>query len=334
MIKRLVNHKALDVLTDDATYWISFLFADGSVIQPQKGGPRVQLRLSDIDRGHVEKFRQFLGSTHAVTTSPPGNFGGYQSRASVCFAVFSRRLAGRLLELGRYEGPVAPQLTASRHFWRGMVDGDGSIYTLKTGYSGISLVGSQRVLDAFLRFLRERNLARRMTVSPHKSIYEVSTAGHLAELIIDELYRNATTALARKAAAAGPIIESVRTQRIQAANDADELRRRYQAGATLVELGQHYGVSNVTILYRLRRAGIPRRPARAPQKDLPKSEADELRRLYRAGATLAELARHYEVSESTVFRRMERAGIPRRPPWRDAKALRSQPEVRNDRFPQ
>jgi transposase-like protein len=114
----------------------------------------------------------------------------------------------------------------------------------------------------------------------------------------------------------------VRARRIQVANDVDELRLRYEAGATLVELGQHYGVSDVTILYRMRRAGIPRRPAGGSQKDLPKSEADELRRLYAAGATLAELARHYGVSVSTVFRRMERAGIPRRPPWHDARALR------------
>jgi Mor family transcriptional regulator len=322
MIKRLVNHEAFDVFTDDATYWIGFLFADGSVIQPQKGVPRVQLRLSEIDRGHVEKFRQFLSSTHAVTASPPGNFGGYQSRASVRCSVSSRRLGERLLELGRYEGPIAPELVGSRHFWRGVVDGDGSIYTLKTGYYGISLVGSQRLLDAFLGFLRERNLSGRMTVSPHKSIHEVSTAGHLAELIIDELYRNATTALARKAAAAGPIIKSVRARRIQAANDADELRERYEAGATLVELGRHYGVSNVAILHRMRRAGIPRRPPGSAPKTLPKSEADELRRLYEAGATLAGLARHYGVSESTIFRRMQRAGIARRPPWSDGHALR------------
>jgi hypothetical protein len=271
MTRRLVNHHAFDVITNDAAYWIGFLFADGSVIQQQKGAPVVQLRLSEVDRAHVENFRQFLGSTHAITTSPPGNFGGYRSRASVRFALNSRRLAERLLEMGRYEGPIAPELAVSRHFWRGVVDGDGSVYVLKTGYTGISLVGSQRLLDAFLGFLRERNLSGRMTVSPHKSIHEVSTAGHLAELIIDELYRNATTALARKVAAAGPIIASVRARRIQAANDADELRQRYEAGATLIELGRHYGVSNVAILYRMRKAGIPRRPPWPAPKGLPKS---------------------------------------------------------------
>jgi hypothetical protein len=178
-----------------------------SRIQQQKGAPQVQLRLSEVDRGHLEKFRQFLDSAHAITTSPPGNFGGYQSRPSARYAVTSRRLAGRLLEMGRYDGSIAPELTASRHFWRGVVDGDGSIFIPKTGYSSISLLGSQRLLEAFLRFLTERHLSGRMTIRPHKSIHGLGTAGYLAELIIDELYRNATTALGRKAAAGGPIIE-------------------------------------------------------------------------------------------------------------------------------
>jgi hypothetical protein len=268
---KYLNHEAFDIVTNDAAYRIGFLFADGSVIKQQKGAPQVQLRLSEVDRGHLEKFRHFLDSTHAIGTSPPGNFGGYQSRASARYTVSSRRLAGRLLEMGRYEGPIAPELSTSRHFWRGVVDGDGSIFILKTGYSGISLVGSQRLLEVFLRFLRERNLAGRMTVVPHKSIHEVSTAGHLAELIIDELYRNAATALDRKAAAAAPMIQSVRARRIQVANEVDELRRRYEAGATLVELGRHYGVSNVTILYRMRKAGIPRRTPGPAPKRLPKA---------------------------------------------------------------
>src|SRR5208282_5274398 len=147
MTRHLVNHQAFDVVSDDAAYWIGFLFADGSVIQRQKGAPLVQLRLSEIDRSHVENFRQFIGSTHTISTSPPGNFGGYRSRASVRFAVNSRGLAARLLEMGRYEGPIAPELAASRHFWRGVVDGDGSIFFLKTGYYDISLVGSRRLLE-------------------------------------------------------------------------------------------------------------------------------------------------------------------------------------------
>jgi Zn-dependent peptidase ImmA (M78 family) len=59
----------------------------------------------------------------------------------------------------------------------------------------------------------------------------------------------------------------VRAARAKALADAVELRRRYEAGATLVELGRHYGVSNVAILYRMRKAGIPRRSPWADRKD-------------------------------------------------------------------
>jgi hypothetical protein len=50
MIKRLVNHEAFDVVTDDAAYWIGFLFSDGSVFHKKNGGRTIQLRLSEIDR--------------------------------------------------------------------------------------------------------------------------------------------------------------------------------------------------------------------------------------------------------------------------------------------
>src|ERR1700733_1472510 len=132
------------------------------------------------------------------------------------------------------KAPIAPELTTSRHFWRGVVDGDGSIFILKTGYSSINLVGSQRLLEAFLPFLTERNLSGRMTIRPHKSIHGFSTAGYLADLIIDELYRNATTALDRKAAAAAPIIESERARRIQAAAAAVLDRRQRTSDQALI----------------------------------------------------------------------------------------------------
>ena len=33
---KYLNHEAFDIVTNDAAYWIGFLFADGSVIQQQK----------------------------------------------------------------------------------------------------------------------------------------------------------------------------------------------------------------------------------------------------------------------------------------------------------
>jgi len=119
-----LRHDALDELTPNAAYWIGFLFADGSVGYRGQSG-KVGLRVSERDKDHIVKLRAFLGSTHAISAGPAGNYGGYASRPSVHFTVTSARLAERLLTLGRYEGPIDDTLIRSRDFWRGVTDGDG-----------------------------------------------------------------------------------------------------------------------------------------------------------------------------------------------------------------
>ena len=71
-----LRHDAFDELTPGAAYWIGFLFADGSVGRRGQSGI-VGLRVSERDRDHVVKLRSFLGSTHAISAGPAGNYGGY-----------------------------------------------------------------------------------------------------------------------------------------------------------------------------------------------------------------------------------------------------------------
>ena len=79
-----VRHDALDELTPSAAYWIGFLFADGSVSYCGQSG-KVGLRVSERDKDHIVKLRTFLGSTHAISAGPAGNYGGYTSKPSVHF---------------------------------------------------------------------------------------------------------------------------------------------------------------------------------------------------------------------------------------------------------
>ena len=67
--KHTLRHDALDVLTADAAYWCGFLFTDGTIMPRRagKGAAGIAVALSDRDRGHLEKFRTFLGPTHAIT---------------------------------------------------------------------------------------------------------------------------------------------------------------------------------------------------------------------------------------------------------------------------
>ena len=253
-----LRHGAFDKLTPAAAYWIGFLFADGSVTSRGRSG-RLYVRVSERDRDHLVKLRAFFGSTHTISAAPAGNYGGYPSRPSVRFTVRSARLAQRLLSLGRYEGPINDTLTRSRDFWRGVVDGDGSLGLLATGYAYFGLVGSRRLLEAFLAFLRSNGLAARMTIRPDKTIFQIATAGRTAEKIVSFLYGNAQVALDRKAASAAKIA-ALRDARLSAEGfRLAQIADWYRGGASLKLIGSRLGVSDVTILRWMEQAGIPRR---------------------------------------------------------------------------
>jgi hypothetical protein len=200
-----LKHDALDPLTADAAYWCGFLFADGNVHERPGYRPVVSVGLAERDREHLVKLRAFLGSTHAISTVS-------QKHPACQFRVTSARLAARLLGLGRYEGPIAPELATSRDFWRGVVDGDGSIgrYSKRPGgprSAQIRLFGERRLIAAFSEFLiNDGTTGANLSVRTHKNIYCAGTSGRSATRIIDLLYRDAKTSLSRKAATAQAIL--------------------------------------------------------------------------------------------------------------------------------
>jgi DNA-binding CsgD family transcriptional regulator len=69
----------------------------------------------------------------------------------------------------------------------------------------------------------------------------------------------------------------------------------YQAGATVNELGRHFGISRKTVSAHLQRAGVPRR-----YRLLDADAVAEASRLYQAGLSLARIAGHFKVSVGTV----------------------------------
>ena len=150
-------------------------------------------------------------------------------------------------------------MTRSRDFWRGVVDGDGSLGLLANGYAYFGLVGSRRLLEPFLSFLQSNDLGARITIRPEKMIFQVATAGHIAEKIVSSLYENASVALDRKVASAAKIL-AAKDARLSAERfRLAQIAEWYQGGASLKLIGLRLGVSDVTILRRMEQGGIPRR---------------------------------------------------------------------------
>jgi hypothetical protein len=212
-VQRPLRHDAFDVLTPEAAYWLGIFFTDGTINWRKDGQPQIALVLQERDREHLVKFRDFLGSDHAITPipapkrrKPNGTKGGPMSM----YAVRSRPLADRLVALGRYGAAVDPELAASPHFWRGCIDGDGCI-GVYSGIPSLKLFGSKWLLGAFVEFLDSAGLRRAyrgrpVNVRPHRKIFTVGTGSSTAVGITKLLYADATVALDRKAERAAQII--------------------------------------------------------------------------------------------------------------------------------
>ena len=118
------NTAAFDEYTEESCYWAGFLAADGNV--DSKGRIRLMLKYDDIL--HLEKFKEYLQSTHAVSS----NTDTYNR----CSFEFTNKDMCDMLDLNfnivpnksltiKFPHFILPDMM--RHFLRGYFDGDGSI---------------------------------------------------------------------------------------------------------------------------------------------------------------------------------------------------------------
>jgi transposase-like protein len=207
-----LRHAALDVLTPGAAYWCGIFFTDGTVVRRPKRQPEVAVVLQRRDYGHLVKLRDFLGATNAITPIAPAkvarsavNRNGGQGKGAFRFCVSSRQLGDRIEDLGRYEPPIDPELAASRDFWRGAIDGDGTV-GISCGIPQVKLWGTHWLLSAFVDFLGPVSSRRPLNVQSTPTSHVVSTSYATAAKIVERLYAGASVALDRKAATAKEIL--------------------------------------------------------------------------------------------------------------------------------
>lgn len=208
-------------LSDEAAYWVGFLMADGCVMQRagSKAPAVLTLSLQRSDSAHVEKFRAFLGSSHPLQYSEPRTVSiasqpPAMSQGQCSLSVFSGKLCADLARCGivprkSLTATPVPELLGSRHFWRGMVDGDGAVFRAGARKQPVvGLCGSPACCEGFTAFARTifdyRGKMRRQGL-----IFYVRCTARGAEAVLGELYQPGDVALARKAASAAEIAATV-----------------------------------------------------------------------------------------------------------------------------
>jgi len=174
--------------TEDKAYWLGFLTADGYV-KPGCVALALQLR----DAAHIAAYAAAVESTYAIWRNASA------CGTTICSELFSEHL-GRL-GLDRNKSttatPIAVPAELCRHYWRGLVDGDGCVWNYKV--PGVRLCGTHAIVQGFADAVEAVLGIVPRKVRPQASIWTTTYQGRSAQEVIAWLYSGARVSLRRKA---------------------------------------------------------------------------------------------------------------------------------------
>lgn len=196
--------------TPEKAYWLGFLNADGTIVGVNPGNLALQCSLARKDRAHLVKLRSFLGIEREIWDYEARTIGDVlrpysrlicQERPVVMDLVRHGILPNKTGRETPWDGPA----DLMPHYWRGMVDGDGSV----PGKSfSVTLVGSYEVVAAFIKWA---NAACGSRVNPSRDKrspdhWRACIGGRFqVPVLVSVLYHDAPVALDRKMALAAPL---------------------------------------------------------------------------------------------------------------------------------
>ena len=192
-----------DAVNDEgAAYWVGFLMADGCISTYQHR-PAIIIQLQRRDHDHISKFLSFVGATTQPYLVPAGKIAGEGSRCHV----YSERLVDAVAKYGvvqrKTKEAKVSLLENNRHFWRGVIDGDGNLGRSRRTNSThaprpvVQLAGSENLTKQFEQFAK---LVTGTVAKNHKAKHSwgFSVSSGCASAMISYLYTECSVALDRK----------------------------------------------------------------------------------------------------------------------------------------
>ena len=127
----------------------------------------------------MEKFKKFIGSNKSL----------YYNKGGVFISFYSNRIVDKLAEYGivirkSKIAKVPEQLKNNRHFWRGMIDGDGWVTRhIKTDCPLVGFCGTIDIVNSFINFTGNTARVRQKTSCCHELSYSGITAQYICGML-------------------------------------------------------------------------------------------------------------------------------------------------------
>lgn len=178
--------------SEEKAYWLGFLYADGYV----SDGNSVSLELSLKDKKHLQRFNTFMGRNKEIKED------SYRVRCifkdtSISTDLKSLGVIPRKSLILTFPTEMQVPDKFIRHFIRGYIDGDGSIYITNNNIM-LSVLGTKEFLSELLKRIDmgKRTLYRKNQSSSNSYFFQCS--GEKAIKTIQYLYSDCTIFLERK----------------------------------------------------------------------------------------------------------------------------------------
>lgn len=197
------NTDAFKVIdNEEKAYWLGFLYADGSIYRPRG---TVELALADKDKGHLEKFRDFVSPDLPVKPRKVKLNGNIYLANRI--QLVSMEMTNDLIAKGCVEAKslvlefpsddIVPKHLIN-HFIRGYFDGDGCCIYRADGQILFSIIGTEQFLLDLYEHLKPTGLNLNK-FGRDGNAYNIHWCGNNKyKLFKGYLYKNATIYLERK----------------------------------------------------------------------------------------------------------------------------------------
>lgn len=202
----------LDPQCDHHAYFLGLLATDGTISESTRNRGRVSFELGILDAGILAELagRMPYRATYHERCRTTNFRANYRSGILSFFDLGLRRgLADLGFRAGRKSATVAPPPGPFHEigFWRGVVDGDGSLGTIADGRPFVSLItASQTLRDRYVEFV-SRTTGSQPNPSRNRrdNVFNIVLYAEAAQQLAATLYTTGAIAMVRKARAAETI---------------------------------------------------------------------------------------------------------------------------------
>lgn len=186
------------------SYYFGLLLTDGNLSLYERNRGKVTLEVSEKDADIVELLVENIPNSTLARRERSTNFS--DDHKSVIFSNHKKEFRDFLIENG-FPAKDKTEICGvpsgeylERDFWRGVIDGDGSIGYIADGSPFISLVTkSENLKNSFLELLKKRfNIIKNINRNKRDGIYNIMVKNEEALLLGAYLYEDSKFFIQRK----------------------------------------------------------------------------------------------------------------------------------------